>query len=184
MKTIFAALFLTALCQTVSAVSVVGAPIYNPANGHNYYLLSPSSWDNAELFSQSLGGHLVSMNNAAENNWVFANFISGHPDLNPWTGLNDIGSPGIWHWSSGEPVTYLNFAATEPNGIGSPPYGVNIFPESPYPAYAGQWNDAPIYDVIPGLAEVPEPAALSLGLFALGLAFARRPRVGHLLSVG
>lgn len=176
MKTIFAAVALATMCHTVNAVSVVGGPAYNPANGHSYYLLSPSTWDNAELFSESIGGNLVTINDAAENNWVYNNIISGNPDLNPWTGLNDIGSPGIWHWASGEAVTYLNFAPGEPNGVGSPPYGVNIFPSNPYPTFAGQWNDAPIYDVIQGIAEVPEPSALSLGLVALGIAFAHRRR--------
>lgn len=173
-KHILVGISFAAVCYTAGAVSIVGGPLYNPANSHSYYLLSAARWDDAELFSESLGGHLVTINDATENNWVFANFISGHPDLNPWTGLNDIGSPGIWHWASGEPVTYLNFAATEPNGVGAPPYGVNIFPESPYPYYAGQWNDAPISDVIQGIAEVPEPSALSLGLLAIGLAVLRR----------
>jgi hypothetical protein len=176
MKAIFSALAFIAMCHTVSAVSTVGGPVYNPANGHNYYLLSAATWDSAEAFSQSLGGHLVTINNAAENNWVYANIISGHPDLNPWTGLNDMGSPGVWHWASGEPATYLNFASGEPNGVGSPPYGVNIFPANPYPDFAGQWNDAPIYNVIQGIAEVPEPSMLSLGILALGLGFGRRGR--------
>jgi len=174
MKAIFVALALTGMCHTASAaISIVGGPVYNPANGHSYYLFSPGTWDSAELFAEGLGGHLVTINDATENNWVYANFISGHPDLNPWTGLNDINSPGVWHWASGEAVTYLNFAAGEPNGIGLPPYGVNIFPENPYPTFAGQWNDAPLYDVIQGIAEVPEPSALSLGVLALGVAVAR-----------
>jgi hypothetical protein len=168
MKVIIALVALFSTCWTASAASAVGGPIYDPATTHTYYLLSPDTWNNAELFSQTLGGHLLTINDAAENNWVYANFISGNPDLNPWTGLNDIGSPGVWHWASGEPVTYLNFAATEPNGIGASPYGANIFPESPYPDYAGQWNDAPTTDVIQGIAEVPEPSPLSMGLLAIG----------------
>src|SRR3954468_2122305 len=139
MKTILAALSLILMCHVVSAVSVVGGPVFNPANGHNYYVLSPATWNDAESFSESLGGHLLTINDAAENNWVYANIISGHPDLNPWTGLNDIGSPGVWHWISGEAATFLNFAPGEPNGIGAPPYGVNIFPDNPYPSFAGQW---------------------------------------------
>jgi hypothetical protein len=177
MKAIFTALTLAAMCYTGSAaISVVGGPLYNPANGHSYYLLTAARWDEAELYSQSLGGHLVTLNNAAENNWVYDNMISGHPDLNPWIGLNDIGSPGVWHWASGETATYLNFAPGEPNGVGLPPYGANIFPSNPYPTFAGQWNDVPISDVIQGIAEVPEPSVLALGLCAFGAAVLRRRR--------
>lgn len=167
MKTLVLAVA-TLLCAApfARAVGVVEAK-YNPANGHHYYLLSPATWNDAEAFAVSLGGHLVTINDAVENSWIMNNFIQGHPTRNPWTGLNDVGTPGVWHWVSGEPVTYINFAPSEPNGIGAPPYGVNIFPESPYPYLFGQWNDAPVQDVILALMEVPEPSVLSLG--ALGI---------------
>jgi hypothetical protein len=175
-QSILAIVTLIATAGTADAISIIGGPVYNPATTHTYYLLSPATWDNAELFSHTLGGHLITINNAAENDWMYGAFIAGHPTLNPWTGLNDIGTPGVWHWSSGEAVTYMNFAPGEPNQIGAPPYGVNIFPASPYPTFEKKCNDAPLYDVVPALVEVPEPSTLSLGLIAIGLAVARSRR--------
>ena len=63
----------------------------NPANGHTYHLLAESNWTDAEAEAQNLGGHLVTINDAAENDWVFQTFGNalGQPrDL--WIGLNDI----------------------------------------------------------------------------------------------
>ena len=42
--------------------SVLSSPIVNPANGHIYYLLSQDDWTNSEAFSQTLGGHLATIN--------------------------------------------------------------------------------------------------------------------------
>src|SRR4051794_8677295 len=95
MKTILAALGFILMSHAVSAVSVIGGPGYNPAQRHNYSVLPPATWNDAESFSEGLGGHLLTISDATENDWVYAHIISGNPDLNPWTGLNDIGTPGI-----------------------------------------------------------------------------------------
>src|SRR5262245_19715924 len=50
--------------------SVAAGPIVNPANGHSYLLLSPSTWTAAEAESVSLGGSLATIDDAAENQWV------------------------------------------------------------------------------------------------------------------
>jgi hypothetical protein len=50
-----------------SPVGVLAGPIANPANNHQYYLLEPACWTNAENTAVSLGGHLVSIDDEAEN---------------------------------------------------------------------------------------------------------------------
>ncbi len=50
---------------------VLTGPIANPANGHSYYLLDANNLWNAEAQAVTLGGHLVMINDAAENAWVF-----------------------------------------------------------------------------------------------------------------
>jgi len=175
MKTIKTAITLAALvstCWTAGAISITNGPINNPANGHSYYLLSPATWGNAETFAQTLGGHLVTINDAAENTWINQNFMVTHPTLNPFFGLTDDGHFGTWTWISGEPVTYLNWGPGEPN-FSFEHFG-NLFEQtSPYP---GAWNntsDALLYSIA---EDVPEPSALSLGMLAIGLAIARRRR--------
>ena len=159
------ALALTGLTAK-AAVSTIGGTIYNPANGHNYLLVGLGTWSQTDAFaSSSLGGHLVTINDAAENNWLTANFVTTNPTFNFWMGLNDLDANGTWTWISGEPVTYLNWAPGEPN-FSNEKVG-NLLPT--YAANTGMWNNAP--DVIEagifyGIVEVPEPTVFALGMIS------------------
>lgn len=148
-----------------AAVSTIGSTIYNPATGHNYFLVGLGTWSQTEAFATSLGGHLVTINDATENNWLTANFVTTNPTYNFWMGLNDLDNNGTWTWISGESVTYLNWAPGEPN-FSSEKVG-NLLPT--YAANTGMWNNAP--DVIEsgifyGIVEVPEPTAFALGMIS------------------
>src|SRR5438874_186435 len=67
-------------------------PIVNPANGHTYYRLTQSNWADAESEAVSLGGHLATINDQAENDWVYATFHTEPSGL--WIGLNDAAAEG------------------------------------------------------------------------------------------
>lgn len=167
MKTVvtkfLAAIALTVATFSASAVvGVVSGPHYNPATGHNYFLVGPGTWSQTEAFALTLGGHLVTINDAAEDTWVTANFLTPNPSINPWIGLHDQDGNGTWEWISGEPVTYLNWAPGEPNF----PHELvsNLFPANH--ELEGLWNNAPDVvesGVIYGIVEVPEPSILALG---------------------
>ena len=44
-------------------------------NGHFYLITDDSqTWANAETYAQSLGGHLATVNDTAEQNWLYATF--------------------------------------------------------------------------------------------------------------
>jgi len=95
--------------------SVIAGPIIY--NDHSYYLLDFSKWTEAEAEAISLDGHLVTINDEDENVWVtetFGNFEGVTYDL-LWIGINDAENEGTFVWASGDPVTYTNWHAGEPN---------------------------------------------------------------------
>lgn len=146
--------------------SWIAGPITNAANGHWYYLLSPTNWPAAEAIAVSRGGHLATINNAAENQWVFDNFSSfGVVERTLWLGLNDAGQEYIWFWASGQPVTYVNWAPGEPNNGGgyfpNEDHTLMWNPSSGYPA--GSWNDSPEDQPHCAVVEVspPEPVIVA-----------------------
>jgi Ca2+-binding RTX toxin-like protein len=119
--------------------SILHGPITNPDNGHLYYLLDPATWTASEAEAKKLGGHLVTVNNQAEEDFVFNNFHTVNGTArNLWIGLNDMENEGDFVWASGAPVTYTNWYAGEPNnanGVEDFTYivGFNIA--------VGKWND-------------------------------------------
>lgn len=107
----------TCAFASVASGQVIQGPITNPANGHEYYLLQNSNWTQAEAWAVALGGHLATINDEAENEWVFTTFSSpaGQPP-NLWIGLNDAAVEGEYVWASGEASTMEPlFADGEPN---------------------------------------------------------------------
>ncbi|MHA3775569.1 DUF7453 family protein [Verrucomicrobiota bacterium sgz303538] len=141
-----------------NGVAPIAGPITNPANGHQYYLLSESDWVTSENVAKNLSGHLVTINDAAENQWVFDTFSAfGGVNRSLWLGLNDAATEGSFVWASGEPVTYTNWTAGTPdNGSGVKGYAHMHKPG----AFGGQWdgtvspNTSAGLDPICGVVEV------------------------------
>ena len=98
---------------TFNNAAIAAGPIVNPANGHQYYLLNPNTWSGAEARAIALGGHLVTINDAAENAWVWLTFApyGGGP---LWIGLSDAAQEGTFVWASNEPATYFNWWCRAP----------------------------------------------------------------------
>ena len=121
-----------------AAATVIVGPIHNPATGHNYLLLDQTSWTAAQAEEITLGGHLATVNDAAENSFIFTTF---DPFITPgigvmWIGFNDAAVEGTFVWANGEPVTYTNWRAVEPNNAG--PVG-----NEDYAAITGSLNVTP-----------------------------------------
>ena len=130
---------------TASRAAILAGPITNAANGHIYYLLSPTNWPSAEAEAVSLGGHLATINDAEENTWVFNRFATnGGVPRSLWLGLNDAAQEGTWVWVSGEAAAYRNWAPGEPNnGGGYFPDEDQAVMRGPALSYPDSWNDAP-----------------------------------------
>ena len=113
--------------------------IENPENGH-WYALTPSTyWVTAEDQAVSWGGHLVTINDQEEEVWLKDTFGRG---VFYWIGFNDIEEEGNWVWTSGEPVTYTNWAEAEPNNCHETPNGCVEEDVSQNFCWQGEfWND-------------------------------------------
>ncbi len=134
-----------ALARPAAAVVMAG-PIVNPANGHEYFLLQAASWADAEAEAITLGGHLVTIDDAAENDWVWETFQpSGGPF---WIGLNDVIQEGVHVWVNGTPTSYTNWwvGGGEPNDAGGVEDAVEI------KNYL--WNDRDGAVLLAGVVEV------------------------------
>ncbi|QOV87838.1 CARDB domain-containing protein [Humisphaera borealis] len=118
-----------------AANPAVLATFVNPANGHTYKLLDAATWDEAQDKAVALGGNLVTVNDAAEHNYVWGTF-SGTASLF-WIGYNDADRDGVYRWVSGEPATYTNWHAGEPNSLWDPGEVWGTM----WSDYGGEWND-------------------------------------------
>ena len=87
-----------------------GVWVVSPANGHAYKSIHCESWDDANIQAAAEDAHLVAIKDEAEQQWLWG--IFGHGPY--WIGLTDFAKEGEWEWTSGEPVTYTNWAPHEP----------------------------------------------------------------------
>ena len=126
----------------------------NPANGNTYHLLDESTWTAAEAEAVVLGGNLVTINDAAENLWVFNSFGNfGAQSRDLWIGLNDFAVEGTYVWSSGQLSSYINWAPGQPdNNGGTTGVGEDYCHIYGYQSQWGPelWND--MFNATPGSA--------------------------------
>jgi hypothetical protein len=85
--------------------------ILNPANRHLYlYVKRSISWLNATSYCASWGGHLVTIQDDAENTFIYK--LTGG---NIWMGANRDGYGGAWHWVTGEPWKFIKWGGYPPD---------------------------------------------------------------------
>jgi hypothetical protein len=136
--------------NTVPLPGVLAGPFNNPANCHDYYILNPGTWIEAQHQAEALGGDLVTINDAPENEWVRSNFANFGSQQQPiWVGLSDVAVEGTYVWADGAPLGYANWAAGEPNNLGNEDYVMMS------DAVTGEWNDAHSGLHFSGVVELP-----------------------------
>jgi len=140
----FMALVVLSLLTVPGArAAVLAGPLTNAANAHTYYLLSSNTWTASEAEAVGLGGHLVTINDAAENQWVLNTFfpLTGAFYASLWIGLNDAANEGQFVWASGEPVTFTYWypwRTEQSGGRITPPSGTR--PKRRRPARGTIWR--------------------------------------------
>ncbi|WP_199248851.1 SBBP repeat-containing protein [[Phormidium] sp. ETS-05] len=128
----------------------------HPETGHKYFLTTPDTWLGAQEQAQALGGNLVTIDDAAENQWLFDTFGNGPK----WIGLNDSpiygNTEGDYQWVSGDAVTFLNWRSTPDNTLHTPE-GEDFSETNFYGV--GTWNDMPSQQnwIRPGIVEITAP---------------------------
>ena len=133
-------------------------PGFTDFGGHCYAETSSSTgWVDAELEAVSFGGHLVTINDAAEDAFVFSIATPG-----AYIGYNDIAVEGTFEWVSGEVTSgYENWANGEPSGDA----------DTVHMQGDGTWNDIAGSNI--GIMELDDTCDFIFGS-AIG---------GHLVSV-
>jgi len=157
---------------------IANAWIINPANGHLYDSVPGYHWAEAEANAVALGGHLVTINDVAENMWVWNNLVS---NWDAWIGLYQLTGSNEpsdgWVWASGEPVAYTGWIPGQPNngGNGNEQWAMMIG--------NGLWDDREVNGYILGrigiveVDPVPEPSSfIALGTLLAPILVLRRRR--------
>jgi alpha-tubulin suppressor-like RCC1 family protein/subtilisin family serine protease len=160
-------------------------PIKNNENGSTYITLKSNLFNLSPVdemqkvtdFATSLGGHIVTINDAEENDFIqsyintyinrtmikekYPTYDVEYFSRDPYIGLNDHQRENTFKWANGEDLTYTNWGTSEPDNI------VNDAYQTPSPAnfvkmdrntgkwydYNNSYNDAYILE-IPGVSNV------------------------------
>lgn len=106
-------------------------------NSHYYAVFDNcKSWEEAETYCESRGGHLATITSSQENEAVFS-FISQNGYESAYFGLSDSTEEGTWTWITSEALDYTNWHSSEPNGENSAEDYAMFY----YKYSDGTWND-------------------------------------------
>ena len=88
--------------SNIAPINIAGSFNY----GRSTYILSQAgTWQEAQAEAESYGGNLVTINDAAENQWLKDTFGTTEA---LFIGFSDAETEGTWKWSSGQAVDWVN----------------------------------------------------------------------------
>ena len=101
-------------------------------NSHMYKLYSSDcTWEQANTFAESIGGHLATITSAEENE-VLKHMFADSGCTAVWLGASDESSEGDWKWITKEKWSFTDWGNNEPNGERD---------ENHLAFYNGYWSD-------------------------------------------
>jgi len=87
-------------------------PLYY--NGHTYIPVPADTLDNQREVAESLGGHLVYVNDTNERNFLHSNIVCKNPNSSLFTGYwitGEVGVNGSWIDDNGDANFWMNWTA-------------------------------------------------------------------------
>ncbi len=157
-------------------------PVSAGGNGHLYALTTnKTTWYACQDEAIAAGGHLVTINNAAENVWLYQQFgTPGQRGNALWIGFSDHTAEGHWQWVGGDggwwekdnpaSTSYVNWYVDtgEPNGGMWENAAIINYVDYPGEDRHGCWTDADENrmdsDLNGGIIEIDVPLHPALGL--------------------
>jgi hypothetical protein len=120
-------------------------------NGHLYEVLidTEATWDQAKAQAEALGGHLVTITSAEEQEFIEYLLVTSSAQTGAyWIGLIETTTEGIYTWDNGESLSYVNWYPGQPDNALGQFGGENrghivwaVEPEASHFANRGKWND-------------------------------------------
>ena len=157
----------------INTADITETPATSTNNGHTYKFYStPVTWYYAKEFCEAQGGHLVTISDSSENQFVWSICNS----TRAWIGGTDRASEGTWEWVTGESFAYENWDSGEPNNSASAVGDENFLQYSG--ALNGQWNDASGFGKLPFVCEI-EPTTYTVIYNANGGSGAPPPQTNN-----
>ena len=109
-------LIVCAICEVFSACPA--GFVFLSSTGKCYFMNTKTlNWFDAERYCNTIGSHLTTVLSSSEEVSIYDYILSprGYSYNQVWVGLNDISNVGTWIWIDSSPVSYINWAAGQPN---------------------------------------------------------------------
>jgi len=112
---------------------------------HEYRVFSnvADTWEDAERYCESIGGHLATITSPEENAYVYK--LAKEYGSDVYIGLTNRGGNGEWIWITGETTNYLNWAYGSPTNNSRDCYA--MFYDNTDKDNDGKWRSGNFDDV-------------------------------------
>ena len=118
-------------------------PSWIPFEGSCYKLFTDlKNQESSKQVCNDNGAHLVTIESADKQNFIYEEFLAGAGSKDYWIGLTDSETEGNWKWANGATLTgYNNWASYQPNDY----KGQDCAAIKGATQNSGKWHDVSCY---------------------------------------